>query len=107
MYHHKTEKRTCSLKSVKTPTQPELFNDNNISQPLPKVQAFNRLTPDRSTPTQRNKHLWHQRPLNSDAMTIHLVPTDYVREISSGTSRATDMKSTTHQRPTCEFPSLS
>jgi hypothetical protein len=31
-------------------------------------------------PTPRNKHLWHQRPHSSDATTIHLVPTDYVRE---------------------------
>jgi carbohydrate-binding DOMON domain-containing protein len=107
MYHHKTEKWTRSAKSVKTPTLPELFDDNKRSQPLPQVQAFNRLTPDRSMPTPRNKHLWHQRPHSSDATTIHLMTTDYVREISSGTSSATDMKITTHRKPTWELPSLS
>jgi hypothetical protein len=85
----------------------EPFDDNRRSQPLPQVQAFNRLTPDRSMPTPRNKHLWHQRPHSSDATTIHLVPTYYVREISSGTSSAMDMKSITHHRPTWELPSLS
>jgi hypothetical protein len=57
MCHHKTEKQTRSVKSVKRPTLPELFDDNKRSQLLPQVQAFNRLTPDRSTPIQRNKHL--------------------------------------------------
>jgi hypothetical protein len=28
MYHCKTEKKTRSVKSVKTPTPPELFDDN-------------------------------------------------------------------------------
>jgi hypothetical protein len=107
MYHRKTERQTCSVKSEKTPTLPELFDDNKRSQPLPQLQAFNRLTPDRSTPTPSNKHSWYQRPHSSDTTTIHLVPTDYVREISSGTSSATDMKSTTHRRPTWELPSLS
>jgi hypothetical protein len=107
MYHRKTERQTHSVKSEKTPTLPELFDDNKRSQPLPQLQAFNRLTPDRSTPTPSNKHSWYQRPHSSDTTTIHLVPTDYVREISSGTSSATDMKSTTHRRPTWELPSLS
>jgi hypothetical protein len=107
MYHRKTEKQTRCVKSVKTPTPPELFDDNKRSQPLPQLQAFNRLTADRAMPTLRNKNLWYQRPHSSDATTIHLVPTDYVREISSGTSSATDMKSTTHHRPTWELPSLS
>jgi hypothetical protein len=62
---------------------------------------------DRSTPTSRNKHLWHQRPHNSDATMIHLMPTDYMREISSGTSSATDMTFTTRRRPTWELLSLS
>jgi hypothetical protein len=35
MYHHKMEKRTRSVKSVKTPTPPELFDDNKRLQPLP------------------------------------------------------------------------
>jgi hypothetical protein len=107
MYHRKMEKRTRSVKSAKMPTPLELFDDNKRSQPLPQVQAFNRLTLDKSKPTPSNKHSWYQRPHNSDATTIHLVPTDYVHEISSGTSSATDMKSTTHHRPTWELPSLS
>jgi hypothetical protein len=84
------------------PTPPELFDDNKRSQPLPQVQAFYLLMPDWSMPTPRN-----QWPHSSDTTTIHLVPTDYVREISLGTSSATDMKSTTHHRPTWELPSLS
>jgi hypothetical protein len=86
---------------------PELFDDNKKSQPLPQLQAFNRLTPERSTPTPNKKHLWYQRLHSSDATTIHLKPIDYVREISSRTLSATDMKSTTHHRPTWELPSLS
>jgi hypothetical protein len=62
---------------------------------------------DRSTPIPRNKHLWHQQPHSSDAMTIHLVPIDYVPEISSGTSSATDLTFTTHCRPIWELLSLS
>jgi hypothetical protein len=41
-----------SVKSVKTPTLPELFDNNKRSQPLPQLQAFNRLTPDMTTPTR-------------------------------------------------------
>jgi carbohydrate-binding DOMON domain-containing protein len=107
MYHRKTERQTRSVKSEKTPTLPELFDDSKRSQPLPQLQAFNRLTPDRSMLTSSNKHSWYQRPHSSNATTIHLVPTDYVREISSGTSSAMDMKPTTHRRPTWELPSLS
>jgi hypothetical protein len=91
---------------VKTPTPTELFDDNKRSQLLPQVQAFNQLKPDRSTPILRNKHLWHQRPHSSDATTIHLVPIDYVREISSGTSSATDLTFTTRRRPIWELLSL-
>jgi hypothetical protein len=54
-----------------------------------------------------NKDLWHQRPHNNDAKMIHLVPTDYVREISSGTLSVTDLKFTTHRRPIWEPLSLS
>jgi hypothetical protein len=96
-----------SIKSEKTPTLPELFDDNKRSRPLPKLQGFNRPTPNRSTPTPSNKHLWYQQLHSSDATTTHLEPIDYVREISSGISSATDMKSTTHHRPTRELPSLS
>jgi hypothetical protein len=107
MYHRKTERQTHSVKSEKMPTLPELFDGNKRSHPLPQMQAFNRLTPYRSTPTPSNKHSWYQRLHSSDATTIHLEPTDYVRKISSGTTSATDMKSTTHRRPTWELPSLS
>jgi hypothetical protein len=102
MYHRKMEKQTHNVKSMKTPTLPELSDDNKWSQPLPQVQAFNRLMPDRSTPMPCNRHSWHQRPHNSADKTIHLVPTDYVREISSGTSSATELKFTTHPRPIWE-----
>jgi hypothetical protein len=102
MYHRKMEKQMRNVKSVKTLTPPELSDDNKRSQLLPQVQAFNWLTPDRSTPMLRNRNSWHQWPHNSDAKTIHLVPTDYVREISSGTSSATDLTFTTHRRPIWE-----
>jgi hypothetical protein len=116
MYRRKMEKQTCSVKSVKTPMLPELSDDNKRSQPLPQVQAYNRLTPDKlmpmldrsipipdkPTPTPGNKHLWHHLPHNSDAKMIHLVPTDCVHEISSGASSAMDSKSTTHHKPTWE-----
>jgi hypothetical protein len=107
MYHRKMEKQMRSVKSVKTPTPPELSDDNKRSQPLPQVQAFNRLMPDRLTPMPGNKLLWHQLPHSNDDKTIHLVPTDYVREISSGISSATDSKFTTHRRPIWEPLSLS
>jgi hypothetical protein len=116
MYRRKMEKQTRNVKSVKTPTLPELSDDNKRSQPLPQVQAYNWLTPDKSTPTPDrstpmpdkptptpgNKHLWHQLPHSSDAKMIHLMPTDCVRETSSGTSSATDSKFTTHCKPTWE-----
>jgi hypothetical protein len=105
MYHRKTEKQTCSVKSVKIPTPPELSDDNKRS--LPQVQTSNWPMSDRSTPIPRNKHLWHQRPHSSDATTIHLVPTEYVCEISSGTSSAMDLAFTTHRRPIWELLSLS
>jgi hypothetical protein len=116
MYHRKMEKQMSSVKNVKTPMLPELSDDNKRSQPLPQVQAYNRLTQDRSmptpdrstpmsdkpTPTPGRKHLWPQLPHSSDAKMIHLVPTDCVRETSSGTSSATDSKFTTHRKPTWE-----
>jgi hypothetical protein len=105
MYHLKMEKQTRSVKSMKTPTPPELSDNNKKS--LPQLQTSNWPMSDRSTPIPRNKHLWHQRPHNSDAMTIHPVPTDYVREISSGTSSATDLTFTTRSRPIWELLSLS
>jgi hypothetical protein len=107
MYHRKMERQTCNVKGEKTPTLPDLFDDNKRSQLLPQLQAFNRLTSDRSTPISSNKHSLYQQLHTSDATTIHLEPKDYVREISSGTSRAMDIKSTTHRRPTWELLSLS
>jgi hypothetical protein len=89
------------------PTLPELFDNNKSSRPLPQLQAFHRPTPDRSTPTPSNKHSGYEQLHSSDATTTHLEPTDYVREISSGISSTTDMKSTTHRRPTWELPLLS
>jgi hypothetical protein len=103
MCRHKMEKQTSNVKSVKTPMLPEPSDDNKSSLLLPQVQATNRLTPDKSMPTPGNKHLRHQLLCSSDAMMIHLVPTDCVREISSGTSSATNSKSTTHHKPTREL----
>jgi hypothetical protein len=105
MHHRKTEKQTRSVKSVKTPTPPELSDDNKRS--LPQVQTSNWPMSDRSTPIPRNKHLWHQWPHSNDVKMIHLVPTDYAREISSGISSVTDLKSTIHHRPIWELLSLS
>jgi hypothetical protein len=82
MYHRKTERQTHSVKSEKTPTLPELFDNNKTSQLLPQLQAFNWLTLDRSTPIPSNKHSLYQQLHTSDGMTIHLEPTDYVRETS-------------------------
>jgi hypothetical protein len=107
MYHHKTERQMCGVKSEETPTPPELCDDNKRSWPLPQLLAFHPPTPNWSMPTPSNKRSWYQQLHSSDATTTHLEPTDYVREISSGTSSATDMKSTTHRRPTWELPLLS
>jgi hypothetical protein len=115
MYHRKMEKQTLNVKSVKTPMLPELSDDNKRLQPLPQVRAYNRLTPDKSVPTQDksipmphkptptpgNKHLWYQLPHSSNSKMIHLMPIDCMCEISLGTLRATDSKFTTHHKPTC------
>jgi hypothetical protein len=79
---------------------PEPSDNSKSSLLLPQVQASNRLTPDKSTPTLGNKHLRHQLLRSSDATTIHLVPTDYVRETSSRTSSVMDSKSKTLRKPT-------
>jgi hypothetical protein len=95
---------------------PEPSDDNKKSPPMPQVQAYNRLTPDKlmptpdrsmptpdkSMPTSGNKHLWHQLPHSSDAKMMYLAPTDCMRETSSGTSSATDSKYTTHRKATWE-----
>jgi hypothetical protein len=103
MYRHKMEKQMSNVKSVKMPMLSESSGDNKSSLLLSQVQATNRLTPDKSTPTPGNKYLRHQLLRSSDAMMIHLVPTDCVRETSSGTSSATDSKATTRRKPTWEL----
>jgi hypothetical protein len=103
MYHRKMEKQMSNIKSVKMPMLPEPSADNKSSVSLPQVQATNRPTSDKSTPTLGNKHLWHQLPHNNDAMMIHLVPTDCVCETSSGTSSVMGLKSTTRRKPTWEL----
>jgi hypothetical protein len=103
MYHRKMEKQMNNVKSVRKPMLPEPSDDNKSSLLLPQVQANSWLTPDKSMPTRGNKHLRHQLPHSSDAMMIHLVPTNYVRETSSGTSSAIDSKSTTRRKPTWEL----
>jgi hypothetical protein len=114
MYHRKMEKLVSSVKNVKTLTLQEPSDDSKKSPPLPQVRAYscltlNKSTPtpdkstptsDRSTPTSGNKYLWHQLLHSSDAKMMHLVPTDCMRKISSGTSSATDSKYTTHREPT-------
>jgi hypothetical protein len=85
MYHLKMEKPMSNAKSARTPTLPELFDDNKSLLPLLQVQANNRLTPDKLTTMSGNKHLQHLRLLSNDVMMIHLVPTAYVQETSLGT----------------------
>jgi hypothetical protein len=91
-----------NVKSMRTLMLPELLDDSKSPPLLPQLQAIKWLTSVKSTPTLDNKHLWHQLPHSSDAAMIHLVPTDCVRDISSGTSSATYSKSTTHREPTWE-----
>jgi hypothetical protein len=106
MYHLKMEKQMSNAKSVRTPMLLELSDDNKRSLLLPQVQANNqvnnRSTPDRSTTTPGNKHLRHRLPLSSDATMIHLAPTEYVQDTSSGSSSATALKFTTLHKPTWE-----
>jgi hypothetical protein len=96
------EKQTSNDKSVKTPMLPEPSGDNKSSPLRPQVQANHRLMPIKSTSTSGNKHLGHLLPHNSGTAMIHLVPTDCVHEISSGTLSAADSKFTTHGKPTWE-----
>jgi enterochelin esterase-like enzyme len=103
MYRQKIEKQMSNIKSMKTPMLPEPSDDNKSSLSLPQVSATSWLTPDKSTLTSGNKHLWHQLLRSSDAMMIHLVPTDYVHETSSGTLSAMDSKPTTRRKPTWEM----
>jgi hypothetical protein len=99
MYCRKMERQKNNGKSVRTPTQPELFDHNKSSQLLPQVQVNNRSTPDKSTTMPVNKYLQHQLLLSSGATTIHLVPTDCVQGTFSGILNATASKSTTLHRP--------
>jgi hypothetical protein len=82
MYHLKMERQMSNAKSVRTPTLPELFDDNKSLRLLPHVQVNNqvnnRSTPDRSMITPGNKHLWHRPPLSSDATTINIAPLSVV-----------------------------
>jgi hypothetical protein len=117
MHRRKMEKQTSSIKNVKMLTLPEMSDDNKRLLLLPQVQAYNRLTPDRSMPTPDrsmptsdkstpmpgNKHLLHQLPRSNDAKMMHLVPTDCIHETSSGTSSVTNSKFTTHHKPTWEL----
>jgi hypothetical protein len=103
MYRCKMEKHMSNVKSVKTPMLPEPSDDNKSPLSLSQVQANNQLTLDKSTPTLGNKHLRHPMPCSSDAMMIHLMPTDCMRETSSGTLSAMDSKSTTRHKPTWEL----
>jgi hypothetical protein len=81
MYRRKMENPMSNVKSVKTLMLPEPSDGNKSSQLLPQGQATNGLTPDKSTPTLGNKHLRHQLLHSSDAMMIHLVPTDCARDL--------------------------
>jgi hypothetical protein len=96
------QRQECEMLRLQEPS-----NDSKKSAPLPQVQAYNQLTPDkstptpdRSTPTPGNKYLWHQLLHSSNAKMMYLMPTDCVREISSGTSSATDSKYTNHRKLT-------
>jgi hypothetical protein len=76
MYHLKMEKPMSNAKSARTPTLPELFDDNKSLLLLPYVQVNNQLMPDKSTTMPVNKYLQNQSLLSSGATTIHLVPID-------------------------------
>jgi hypothetical protein len=102
MYHLRMGKLMSNAKSVRMPMLPELPEDNKRSLLLPQVQANNRSTRDRSTPTLGNKHLQHLLLLSNDVMMIHLVPTNYEQETFSGTLNAMASKSTTRRKPTWE-----
>jgi hypothetical protein len=104
MYHLKMERQMSNTKSVRTPTLPELFDDNKSLWLLPQVQANNqvnnRSTPDRLMTTPGNKHLRHRPPLSSDATTINIAPTEYVPETSSETLSVMALRFTILLKPT-------
>jgi hypothetical protein len=99
MNHLKMEKPMSNAKSARTPMLPELFDDNKSLLLLLQVQVNNQLMPDKSMTTLVNKYLQYQPLLSSGATTIHLVPTDYVQETSSGISNETTSKFTTPRKP--------
>jgi hypothetical protein len=72
------ERQMNNVRSVRTPTLPEPFDDNKSLPLLSQVQVNNCSTQDMSMTMPGNKHLRHQLPLSSDATTINLVPIDYV-----------------------------
>jgi hypothetical protein len=80
------ERQMSNAKSTRTPTLPELFDDNKSLRPLSQVQVNNQVnnrpTPDRSMTTPSNKHLWHRPPLSSGVTTTNIAPTEYVPETS-------------------------
>jgi hypothetical protein len=86
MYHLKMGRQMNNARSARTPTLPELFDDNKSLSLLFEVQVNNqvnsRSTPDKSMTMPVNKHQRHQLPLSRDATTINLAPTDYVPETS-------------------------
>jgi hypothetical protein len=92
-----------NVKNVKTLMLQEPSDDNKSSLLLFQVHDNKRLMQDKSTPMPGNKHLRHQLLRSSDTTTIHLVPTDCVRETPSGTSSAMDSKSTTRRKPTWDL----
>jgi hypothetical protein len=89
------ERPMNNAKSARKQTLPELLGDNKSSLLLPQVQANNQFN-NRSTPDKPMTVL----VLCSDAMMIHLAPTDYVQETSLGTLNVTASKSTTPHKPT-------
>jgi hypothetical protein len=93
-----------NAKRARTPTLPELFDDNKslllLSQAQLNNQVNNRSMPNRSMTTPGNKHLRHQLPLSSDTTTINIAPTDYMPETSSGTLSVMVLKFTTLLKPT-------
>jgi hypothetical protein len=100
MYHLEMERQMSNAKSVITPTLLELFDNNKSLRLLPQVQVNNHSTPDRSMITLGNKHPRHRPPLNSDATTINIAPTEYVPETSSETLSMMALKFTILLKPT-------
>jgi hypothetical protein len=100
MYHLKMEKQMSNTNAARAV---RLQQEITAAAQVPANNQVNdRSSPDRSTTTPGNKHMRHRLPLSNDATTIHLVPTEYVQETSSGTSSAMALKFTTIHNPTWE-----